>query len=39
MLKTLKFKFFVLFGIHTLLDKLFRLLQFPTHLFNLTENR
>ena len=38
MLKTLRFISFVLFGIHNLLDKLFRLLQFPTHLSNLNEN-
>ena len=38
MLKTPRFKSSVLFGIHTLLDKLFRVLQLPTHLSNLTEN-
>ena len=38
MLKTLRFKSSVLFGIHTLLDKPFRVLPLPTHLSNLTEN-
>ena len=38
MLKTLRFKSSVLFGIHTLLDKSFRVLQLPTHLSNLTAN-
>ena len=38
MLKTPRFKSSVLFGIHTLLDKSFRVLQLPTHLSNLTEN-
>ena len=37
MLNTLRFKASVLYGIHTLLDKSFRLLQLPTHLPNLTE--
>ena len=37
MLKTLRFKSSVLLGIHTLLDKSFRVLQLPTHLSNLTE--
>ena len=37
MLNTLRFKSSVLFGIHTLLDKLLRVLQLPTHLSNLTE--
>ena len=36
MLKTLRFKTSVLFGTHTLLDKLLRVLQLPTHLSNLT---
>ena len=34
----LRFKSPVLFGIHTLLDKSFRVLQLPTHLSNLTAN-
>ena len=38
MLKTLRFKYSVLFGIHTLLDKSFRVLQLPTHPSNLTAN-
>ena len=38
MLNTLKVKSYVLFGIHTLLDKSFRLLRLPTHLSNLTAN-
>ena len=38
MLNTLRFKSSVLFGMHTLLDKSFRVLQLPTHLFNVTEN-
>ena len=38
MLKTLRFKCSALFGIHTLLDKPFRVLQLPTHLSNLNEN-
>ena len=38
MLHTLKFKSFLLFGIHTLLDKSLRILQLPTHLSNLTAN-
>ena len=37
MLKTLKFKSSALYGMHTFLDKSFRALQLPTHLFNLTE--
>ena len=36
MLKTLRFKSTVLFGTHTLLEKSFRVLQFQTHLSNLT---
>ena len=32
-LSTLRFKFFVLFGTHTLLDKLLRVLQLPKHQF------
>ena len=38
MLKTLRFKYPVLFGMHTLLDKSLIVLQFPTHLSNLIEN-
>ena len=38
MLNTLRFKSSVLFGTHTLLDKSFRVLQFPTHLSNLIAN-
>ena len=38
MLKTLRFKSCVLFGIHTLLDKSFRVLQLPTHQSKLTAN-
>ena len=38
MLNMLRFKSSVLFGIHTLLDKSFRVLQLPTHLSNLTAN-
>ena len=38
MLKTLRFKSFVLFGIHTLLCKSFRALQLQTVLSNLTKN-
>ena len=38
MLNTLRFKSFVLFGAHTLLDKSFRVLQLPIHLPNLTAN-
>ena len=38
MLSTLRFKFSVLFGGHTLLDKLLRVLQLITHLSNLTTN-
>ena len=38
MLNTLRSKSSVLFGKHTLLDKSLRVLQFPTHLSNLTEN-
>ena len=38
MLNTLTFKSSVLLGTHTLLDKSFRVLQFPTHLSNLTTN-
>ena len=32
MLNTLRFKSFVLFGIHTLLDKSLRVLQLPIHI-------
>ena len=39
MLKMLRFKSSVLFGMHTLLDKSFRTYQLPTHLSNLTEKR
>ena len=38
MLNTLSFKSSVLFGIHSLLDKSFRVFQLPTNLFNLIEN-
>ena len=38
MLKTLRFKCPVLFGMHTLLDKSLRVLQLPTHSSNLTAN-
>ena len=38
MLNTLGFKFPVLFGTPTLLDKSLRVLQLPTHLSNLTVN-
>ena len=38
MLKTLRFKFSVLFGIHTLLDQSLPVLQLPTHLSNLIGN-
>ena len=38
MLNTVRFKSSVLFEIHTLLDKSFRVLQLPTHLSNLTAN-
>ena len=33
----LRFQSSVLFGIHTLLDKSFKVLQLPAHLSNLTE--
>ena len=39
MLNTLRFQSSVLFGTHTLLDKLLKVLQFPSHLSNLTVNR
>ena len=39
MLKTLRFKYSVLLGIYALLDKLFSVLQRPTHQSNLTTNR
>ena len=39
MLNTLRFKFSVLFGTHTLLDKSLRVLEIPTHLYNLIANR
>ena len=38
MLKTLRLKFSVLFGKHTLLDKSLRVLKLPKQLFNLTEH-
>ena len=38
LLKTLRFKSSVLFEMHALLDKSFRVLQLPKHLSNLTEN-
>ena len=38
MLETPRFKSSVLFGMHTLLDKSFRVLQLPKHLSNLTTN-
>ena len=38
MLKTLRFKSSVLFGIHTPLDRSLRVLQLPTHLSKLTAN-
>ena len=38
MLNTLRFKYSVLFGTHTLLDQLLRVLQLPTHLSDLTAN-
>ena len=38
MLNMLRFKSSVLFGAHTLLDKLLRVLQLLTHLSNLTSN-
>ena len=37
MLNTLRFKPSVLFGTHTLLDESLRVLQFSTHLSNLTQ--
>ena len=37
-LKTLRFKSFVLFGTHALLDKSLIVLQLPAHLSNLTAN-
>ena len=38
MLSTLRFKYSILFGTHTLLDKSFSVLQLPTNLRNLTGN-
>ena len=38
MLNTLRIKYSLLFGSHTLLDKSLSVLQLPTHLFNLTAN-
>ena len=38
MLKTLRFKSSLLFGVHTLLDISIRVLQPRKHLSNLTEN-
>ena len=37
MLDTLRVESSVLFGIHTLLDKSFRVLQIPVHMSNLTK--
>ena len=37
-LKTLRFRSSALFGIHTLLNKSFRVLLLPTQLYKLTEN-
>ena len=34
----LRFKSYVLFGTHTLLEKSLRVLQLPTHLSNLSSN-
>ena len=39
MLKTLRFKYSVLSGMHALSDKLIRVLQLPIGLSNLTKNR
>ena len=38
MLKTLRFKSFVLSGTHVLLDRSLRVLQLPTHVSKLTAN-
>ena len=38
MVNTLRFKYSVLFGTQTLLDKLLRVLQLPTHLSTITAN-
>ena len=38
MLNIFRFKFSVLFGTHTLLDKPLRVPKLPTHLSNLTTN-
>ena len=38
MLKTLRFNFSVLFGTHTLIDKLLRVIQLSTHLSKLATN-
>ena len=38
MLNKLRFESSILFGTHTLLDKLLRVLQLPTHLINLIAN-
>ena len=37
-LKTITFKFYVLFGTYTLLDRSLRVSQLPAHLSKLTEN-
>ena len=37
-LKAYKFKYYVLFGTHTLLDRSLRVLQLPTHPSKLTAN-
>ena len=37
-MNTLRFKLSILYGIDTLLDKSFRVLQLPTNLFNSTAN-
>ena len=38
MLKTLRFRSYVLFGTHILLDRSLRVLQLPTYLSKLTAN-
>ena len=37
-IKLLKFKFYILFGTHTLLDKTLKALQLPVHLSKLIAN-
>ena len=37
-LNTLRFKYYILFGTHTLLDKSLRVLQISTHRSKLTTN-